>query len=776
MNNDNIWFSTPAQQWLQRLPIGNGHIGCMIGSDPVCDIIGLNDDTLWSGYRQDYHKQDFSENLNKVRRLLLENRRSEAEKIVESKLANRFTQAYLPLGDLVIRRVRGDISDYRRSLSLAKGILSSRYKREGKQVSTQSFVSSVDDVFIHEISCLVKEDFEISFISQLRHEVCYDAAGFTARGTAPSDLIIGDVGNFYSPENEMIYKERYPGMRFAARIEIVTDGAVTAQANGISIRGARRVALFYSSATNFAVGDTYQRVCETTVKRAVSRGIAACLQAHERDHAALYGRVRLSLGETEMDFACEERLARMRRGEAHTSDLELLFNYGRYLLIASSRPGTQAANLQGIWNKDLIPPWWCGYTLNINLQMNYWLTDRMNLGECFEPFASYVKRLCEAGKQTALEDYHAEGSVAHHQSDIWLHTTPVGLDRARIPLSARWMMWNMALPWLSLQLYDHYCYDRDDNFRSDTLYPVMRETAAFLKSTFTRVEGKLCNIPSTSPENMYLDETGTARAICTMSAMDIGITKEFALAFADVCAVLGRAEDAVYWRQFSQDVRSYCAMKNGELCEWDGDFAQTEAGHRHFSMLFGIYPGESLFGSGLEAAARKALAQRLENGSGQTGWSAVWAALLLARFGEGNAALEILQKLLRDNIHDNLFGAHPPELFQIDANFGLTAAVCELLVRETHGEIHLLPALPLTLANGSLEGVRVHGGHTLSFGWMAGRLEWLTILPARDDLVTIRALGLENLLPGYAGNCGNRIPLRAGEALRLKNELVKNLH
>lgn len=772
MNHDTIWFSSPAQKWLQRLPIGNGHIGGMMGSDPFCDVIGLNDDTLWSGYRQDYHKPDFQENLDEVRRLLLENKRAEAEEIVESRLTNRFTQAYLPLGDLIIRRRREKISDYQRSLDLSTGILTSHFSSDRAMVSTQSFVSYPDDALIHEIVCLAEDHFELAFDSKLKHEVCYDTAGFTARGTAPDDLIIGDVGNFYSDENYLVYREPECGIRFAARLELVTDGVVTAQADALSITGARRVALFLSSATSFAKGEDYLAACEQTAQRAALRGVEVCRQSHISDHAALYNRVQLSLGDVDDDASCEERLLRMRRGEALASDLCLLFQYGRYLLIASSRPGTQAANLQGIWNKDLIPPWWCGYTLNINLQMNYWLADRANLGECFEPLASYTRRLCEAGKRTAREDYGVGGSVAHHQSDLWLHSTPVGYDRKRIPLSARWMMWNMALQWLSLQLYDHYRFAHDERFLREILLPVMQDAADFMKETFTRIEGKLCNVPSTSPENMYLDETGAAHAICTMSAMDIGIAKEFALALATVYDDIGQLNSAEEWRRFSSEVRDYSVMINGELREWDGDFTQMEAGHRHFSMLFGVYPGESLLGNGLESAARKALSQRLENGSGQTGWSAVWAALLLARFGEGDSAYAILQKLMRENIHDNLFGAHPPELFQIDANFGLTTAVCELLIQETGGVIRLLPALPNVLANGFLKGVRVHGGHTISFGWKAGKLDWMEILPARDETIIIRAQGMEQRLPGAAGNGDYRISLRAGEVQRFGNDTV----
>jgi len=364
-------------------------------------------------------------------------------------------------------------------------------------------------------------------------------------------------------------------------------------------------------------------------------------------------------------------------------------------------------------------------------------------------------------------NYGAEGSVAHHQSDIWAHSTPVGLDRVRIPQSARYMMWNMSLPWLCLQMYDHYLYNPDKQFLESELYPMMKSSADFIKSTFTRVGGRLYNIPSTSPENMYRDEAGRELAICNMSAMDIAITKEFSLAFANVCRMLDHASVAEYWTQFANEVCDYTVSSTGALREWDGDFEETERGHRHFSMLFGIYPGNSLIGSAYESAARKSLNARLECGSGQTGWSAVWATLLLARFGEGDAAYDTLLKLMRENIHDNLFGAHPPDLFQIDASFGYTIAVCEMILQEFNGVIRLLPALPKALPSGSLTGLKVHGGHEVSLAWKNSKVEWVGIIAARDDAVTIEANGLfSNEVGDWVSGRALHIPLRQGEHYR----------
>jgi len=319
-------------------------------------------------------------------------------------------------------------------------------------------------------------------------------------------------------------------------------------------------------------------------------------------------------------------------------------------------------------------------------------------------------------------------------------------------------------------MYDHFGYFRDERFLREDLYPVMKNAADFLRGTFTRVEGRLCNLPTTSPENMYRDVSGRALAVCKMSAIDIGITKEFALAYAEVCRLINEPEDAAYWTQFSRDVLDYSVSRSGELNEWDEAFEQTEPGHRHFSMLFGIYPGSGLLGSEFELAARKALQARLEHGSGQTGWSAVWAALLLARFGEGNAAYDVLLKLLRENVHDNFFGAHPPNLFQIDANFGFTVAVCELLLQEKGGVVRLLPALPSALPCGSLRGVRIHGGHTLSFGWKDSAVEWVELEAARTETIQLVAQGVTNCEMGGSGDHVRNIELRQGETIRLTGD------
>jgi len=762
MNAAIIWYEKPAEKWLQSLPAGNGHIGCMIYNDPFRDKLCLNDDTLWSGYERDYRKKDFRENIEKVRELMKSGRRAEAEKIVEENLTNRFTQAYMPLGYIIIESQEGKITDYRRWLDMSEGIIYCRHMKNGSSVKTETFVSYPDDVLIHAIESSIPADFAISFKSAIRHEAVFDDNGFTVTGNAPSDVIIGDVSDFYSDENRISYDEAEKSIKFAAQARIVSDGTVAADKDGLRIKKASKIYVVYTSATSFNKGEDYLGYCKETVLRAREKHIGALRKTHVDDNSSLFGAMSIDLGGG--GASGEERYARMRRGETDNSDISLLFQYGRYLLIASSRKGTQAANLQGIWNKDLIPPWWSGYTLNINLQMNYWLADRANLSECFEPLVGFTKRLCEAGKRTAGEDYKTQGSVAHHQSDIWAHSTPVGFDTKRIPSCARWMMWNMSLPWLCVQLFDHYLYTLDDDFLKSELLPVMKNAAAFMMSNFSEINGRFYNIPSTSPENTYAGEDGNELAVCNISAMDIGIAREFFKAYVFSCRQTGDHEEARRCEEFAGRIADYSVSRRGFLNEWDGEFKETEKGHRHFSMLFGVYPGSHLLKSAYAGAARKSLYRRLQNGAGQTGWSAVWAILLLARFGDGERAYDIIRKLLSANIHENMFGAHPPGLFQIDANFGFTAAVCEMILQEHDGVIRLLPALPKAMKDGAINGLKIRSGHIVSLWWKASKVARMEISAQNDGVIVLDA----GYLAGYGADIehcpqGIRVFLKKGE-------------
>lgn len=736
INNTVMWFLKPSENWLQSLPLGNGHIGCMINNDPCCDILCLNDDTLWSGYEHDYCKKDFKVNMSKVKELMAEGEREKAEKIVETSLTNRFTQAYLPFGDILIQTQRGKVEDYKRELDMSEGIVYARYVRNGNSVKTETFVSYPDDVLIHAIECDAPSNCEIFFRSQIRHNASFDSEGFSIIGCAPSDIAIADVGNFFSDKNKVTYDEIEKSVKIAARAQIISDGCIAACSDHLSIRSAKKIVLVYSSTTSFLKQNNYTTDCKITVLNAIKKGVNSIRDAHINDHSSLFDQMYIDLGGDEV--SCDDRYTRMRKGQICNSDISLLFHYGRYLLIGSSRNGTQAANLQGIWNKDLIPPWWSAYTLNINLQMNYWLADRTNLSSCYEPLAEFVKRLCEAGKRTARENYGIEGAVAHHQSDIWAHTTPVGHDLCKIPFSARWMMWNMSLPWLCVQLFDHYLYTLEPSFLENVLFPIMKDTAKFIMSNFTEIDGSLHNIPSTSPENMYINESGKEMAICNISAMDIGITREFFDAYVSICKQAGCNAEADGCIEFANRIADYGISKQGELLEWDREYEETESGHRHFSMLFGVYPGSHLLKSQYAGAAKKSLIKRLQSGSGQTGWSAVWAIALLARFGEGDAIYNIINKLMSENIHENMFGAHPPGLFQIDANLGFTAAVCEMILQEYDGVIKLLPALPENLADGSIYGLKIHSGHVISLSWRAFKVINMQICAAEDDEIIVQ--------------------------------------
>ncbi len=734
----NIWFERQAEKWISALPVGNGHIGCMACGHPHLERLYLNDDTLWSGYaHDDYIKPNFKEDMQTIKGLMLEGRFFEAQELFEEKLTGRFSQAYMPLGTFKIQMPEGLTSQYRRNLDMSTGVLSASYQNGDLGIHTETYVSYPDDVMVHKITFSEKASITISFESPIMHEVKYTADVIDISGFAPSDVSIGDVYHFYSDGNVVSYDELEKSTKYFSRAEIKSDGSIISYQDNVKVENAKSITLIYSSSTSFGGNDEYIGICRSKVKQAVEKGTERIYEQHIADHSELYDKVSIDLGDD--DAPAEKRFARMKQGDICAGDIELLFQYGRYLLIGASRKNSQAANLQGIWNKDLIPPWWSNYTLNINLQMNYWLADKTNLGECFSPLVEYAKRLCESGKRTAKEAYGARGSVANHQTDIWAQTTPVGFDKKRVADSASWAMWNMGLPWISIQLYDHYLYNKDSEYLKNDVLPIMENAAEFIMSNYTEVNGEVCNIPSTSPENIYLDKEGHRMSICTMSAMDIGITKEFVKAYIAACNELGQIRMSKECAEFAKKLPDYKISKQGALLEWDDDYIEAEKGHRHFSMLFGIYPCDNLLTNmRLRDAAEKALLKRLDDGSAQTGWSAVWAIALLARLGQSDRAEAIIKKLMMENIHENMFGAHPPDFFQIDANYGFTAAVCELLVQQYDGKITLLPALPNILKDGEISGLKLHGGHELSMQWKDGMLTYAQLIARSDELMQIK--------------------------------------
>jgi alpha-L-fucosidase 2 len=448
-------------------------------------------------------------------------------------------------------------------------------------------------------------------------------------------------------------------------------------------------------------------------------------EIHIKDYRALYEKVELYLGE-DNDLPTDERLERLRKGEEDNSLYVLFFQYGRYLLISSSRQGSLPANLQGIWSWQFRAPWSCNWTTNINAQMNYWLAQSCNLKECLPPYFELVNKLCEEGKKTAKIHYNCRGFVHHHNADYWCNTNPVGVaygyDHGEEE-SVTWSMWPMGGAWLTSELFRHYEYNPDEEFLKDTVYPVLKESAMFLIDWLYEYEGNYVTCPSTSPENKFKAPSGAPSSVAMSSAMDLAIIREVFGNFQKTCEIL-KIDDEIL-EEISERLSKLTPFKvgsKGQLLEWNKEFEECEPGHRHLSHLYGMFPGEIFEGDKeLTEACKKSMSLRLSSGSGHTGWSCAWIINLFAVLGDAENAYHYLNTLLTRSTYENLWSAHPP--FQIDGNFGGAAGLANMMVQDRNGEIKILPAMPAQFGTGYVKGLRIKNGKTVDINWVDGELD-----------------------------------------------------
>ena len=713
-----LYYNSPAADWNDALPVGNGRMGGMVFGKPTDELIQLNEDSLWSGGFRNRNNPKAYDNLEKIRTLIREEKTTEAEELCADAFygTNENQRHYQPLGDLHIWQSVGEYEGYVRSLSLDTAVCVTTFTSGGVKYTRTVIASHPDEVIIVHFSADKKGS--ISFVS----------------------AIDGRDDNYDKNEaydDKTVLFTVSDGIPYACAITVrAKGGQCGTDANRLFCKDADEADIIIAAQSAWRTGD-YEKKAVNQAKTAARKPYEKLLDRHISDYRSLFDRCSLTLspvGES-ITKPTDERLADVKNGVYDNELAAMYFNFSRYLMIAGSREGTLPLNLQGIWNKDMWPAWGGKYTININTEMNYWGALMQNLPECCMPLYDHIERMRENGRVTARSMYRCRGAVCHHNTDIWGDTAP----------QDKWLpgtLWPMGLAWLCTHIWEHFLFTRDEDFLAEKFDTLVESAEFFLDYLTENDEGCLVTNPSVSPENTYYATNGRTGTLCSGPSMDSQILYTLFSAVIGAYDILGGGEYA----KTVSDIRAARDRlpkpqigKYGQIMEWARDYDEVEPGHRHISQLYALYPADMISPvktPELAAAARATLERRLSHGGGHTGWSRAWIINMWARLFDGEKVGENIQALLAHSTSINMFDMHPP--FQIDGNFGGGAGIGEAVFQSECGELHFLPALPPMWKSGSVKGLRARGGFEVSFDWAEGSLSSAKIISLAGQPAVIR--------------------------------------